>query len=493
MNAESPASLPWEELNCQDGDVPWSALRTFANAVVVDRELIPRLFDLYDRAYEALSDDTGVADLLVAGILAMAAPRLDESRRREIGSLLIERLVQAGRDGADLSMEVLTAAVGTMGPVILPALFDAIAREPDTKGAWYFLWTLTLLAAKTDDEDLRSRAIRECAELLERIDRGQTNPVDGVQAAWTLATLQCTQYTDLIERQTATSSPSFFAADYEDALKFLQGRLEFTPSAELWEEPVEQWLAPRCGGACTWEDDTDDYEDEYFDETEVLDNTEDQHEDKDRMRARLMAASFCYSPVAAAMPRELRDHASFIVEELLYSSFVHLDLAPARWDESAMRELLLDIVPRKLLANVGVLEMVVPVTEAFLYWLQFEGFVPGIAVLTQTIHGWTDQIVAAGNDPRNWSLNKRYMMESLENGLDPSDPQRRLTLMEQQSHEYGGAMAKLESQERKETREPTIPIVEYESKVARNAPCPCGSGRKYKKCCGRSETTASDR
>ena len=23
-------------------------------------------------------------------------------------------------------------------------------------------------------------------------------------------------------------------------------------------------------------------------------------------------------------------------------------------------------------------------------------------------------------------------------------------------------------------------------KIARNAPCPCGSGRKYKKCCGRS-------
>jgi len=29
------------------------------------------------------------------------------------------------------------------------------------------------------------------------------------------------------------------------------------------------------------------------------------------------------------------------------------------------------------------------------------------------------------------------------------------------------------------------PIVREEPKVGRNDPCPCGSGRKYKKCCGR--------
>ncbi|MCD6249806.1 MAG: SEC-C domain-containing protein, partial [candidate division Zixibacteria bacterium] len=28
-------------------------------------------------------------------------------------------------------------------------------------------------------------------------------------------------------------------------------------------------------------------------------------------------------------------------------------------------------------------------------------------------------------------------------------------------------------------------VAKIESKISRNAPCPCGSGRKYKKCCGR--------
>ncbi|MCU0724697.1 MAG: SEC-C domain-containing protein [Planctomycetes bacterium] len=31
------------------------------------------------------------------------------------------------------------------------------------------------------------------------------------------------------------------------------------------------------------------------------------------------------------------------------------------------------------------------------------------------------------------------------------------------------------------------PIVSPVSKIGRNDPCPCGSGRKYKKCCGRGE------
>jgi uncharacterized protein YecA (UPF0149 family) len=29
------------------------------------------------------------------------------------------------------------------------------------------------------------------------------------------------------------------------------------------------------------------------------------------------------------------------------------------------------------------------------------------------------------------------------------------------------------------------PRREYRQKVGRNDPCPCGSGKKYKKCCGR--------
>ncbi len=32
---------------------------------------------------------------------------------------------------------------------------------------------------------------------------------------------------------------------------------------------------------------------------------------------------------------------------------------------------------------------------------------------------------------------------------------------------------------------PVAPIHSDEQKIERNAPCPCGSGKKYKQCCGR--------
>jgi hypothetical protein len=38
-----------------------------------------------------------------------------------------------------------------------------------------------------------------------------------------------------------------------------------------------------------------------------------------------------------------------------------------------------------------------------------------------------------------------------------------------------------------EDEEPVQPIRRQAEKVGRNAPCPCGSGRKYKKCCGREQ------
>jgi len=40
-----------------------------------------------------------------------------------------------------------------------------------------------------------------------------------------------------------------------------------------------------------------------------------------------------------------------------------------------------------------------------------------------------------------------------------------------------------------EDEEPVQPIRRQAKKVGRNAPCPCGSGRKYKKCCGRQQPT----
>ena len=247
ISSELSASLPWDQLEHRHDDVPWSVLHTFARALVEDRELIPKLIEVHDRAYEAASDQSGYADFYVTGIFALAAPALDDEQRREIGSLLIERLDRAGRDDADLSMEILTAAAGTMGPIILPAVLDAIASQPDTKGAWPFLWSLTTLADKTEDEGLRNRVVQACVDLLERIDRGEADPADGTHAAWTLATLKRPEHTGLLRRWIERPKNPLWDAEYEEALNLLEDRMDYTPRPEMWEEPVEEWLTSRCG------------------------------------------------------------------------------------------------------------------------------------------------------------------------------------------------------------------------------------------------------
>ncbi len=43
------------------------------------------------------------------------------------------------------------------------------------------------------------------------------------------------------------------------------------------------------------------------------------------------------------------------------------------------------------------------------------------------------------------------------------------------------------------TNKRTTTVVESRRRIGRNQPCPCGSGRKYKRCCYRMETTPDGR
>ncbi len=469
MSVES-IQLPWDQLEHPESGIPWPALRTFAEAVATDPGVVPKLFEIYDRAYREAAERPTYVDFYVAAIFALAAPRLDEERRREIGTFLVERLVQAGRDDADVSMEVLEAAAGTMGPVIVPAALDANAKEPDTFGAWFFLWTLTKLATKSEDEALRSRVIQACVDQLEKVARGEADPGDGMNAAWVLASFQRPEYEDLLRRLSQKPMARWWIADYRGALKLLQGHPEHTPPSESWEEPVEKWLPSRCRRV----------EETPAPSAEPEEAVEE--EDPDKSRARLMAISFAQSPVVGGLPQELREYAYLIAERLLYFSFSQLDASSYDWDESLLRELLLNIVPRRLLAERDMLERVIPITEALLYWLRFEGLLPEADALAQTIHGWTDQILAAGMDQRNWGEPKSVVMKAVEAGLDLTKPQVQEAIVNQSLPDL---YEPLTERTPPPPGEQPIPIIERSSKPARNAPCPCGSGKKYKKCHGR--------
>ena len=51
------------------------------------------------------------------------------------------------------------------------------------------------------------------------------------------------------------------------------------------------------------------------------------------------------------------------------------------------------------------------------------------------------------------------------------------------SHHSMGQMAAVNGQ-RQEANAPNVQVKRVGAKIGRNDDCPCGSGKKYKKCCG---------
>ena len=469
------AQLPWEALERTEGDIPWPALYRFAAAVVADPPVVDRLIKLYEQALESGYDHEHYEEYYVPAIFALAAPQLSDERRSEIGTFLIEKLAEAGREDADISVEILVAACGSMGPVILPAVLETIAKEPDRRGAWFHLWDLTELALKSNDADVRNRVIQSCMDLLTQANRGKIELIEAINAAWTLAVMKYSECKGLLQQLEKKAVKSSYHADYAEVLQLLKkGRLDYTPLANLWEMPVEEWLEPRWQTAKDW----------YARE----DNKE--YEDPER-RARELAGRFMESEATCKLTDELLENAGFIIYNLLVYAWTYTNGRPEKLDEYALEKVLLEVFPRKITAERDLFEQVAPVTEVFLRWLESEGILANTFSLVGTVRGWADTIVANGMNPQYWGMGKSFSMQAIADGLDIQDEQA----MQRYIVEYNRRLMerKLSAQSDLRDLSPPIPIAEQLPKIGRNAPCPCGSGRKYKKCCGRIKNAAIDR
>jgi hypothetical protein len=151
-------------------------------------------------------------------------------------------------------------------------------------------------------------------------------------------------------------------------------------------------------------------------------------------------------------------------------------------DERTLRNVLLDVFPRKLTGDRDVFAKVPPVTETFLGWMGSEGLLSDASALVRTVHGWAEDIVTAAMDPKHWGPAKSETMKVVQAGVDIADEDALQRFLFEQ------ALRSMDEAPSADTYEPpsapTAPIKEHTPRVGRNDPCPCGSGRKYKKCCG---------
>jgi len=250
VNDETLQSF-WDALERTEGEIPWSALGAFADALVDEPRLIDQLLNAYDEAREIVQERTCYVHLYVPAIFALAAPRLEDSRRQEIGESLIARLVEAGEQDDLLMTEILVAACGAMGPIILPLVFGVVIEETASSIAWDQLWGLTKLAVGSDPA-LRDTVVAACVSLLERIDSDEIECERGVEAARTLASLGQAEHVDLLRRLELQSRWTLAYADYSGARRALEEHRDSPLPQELWELPVRTWFSPRWQRTRDW-------------------------------------------------------------------------------------------------------------------------------------------------------------------------------------------------------------------------------------------------
>jgi len=197
---------------------------------------------------------------------------------------------------------------------------------------------------------------------------------------------------------------------------------------------------------------------------------------------------FVGSPQYLPLTEIQRDKSPDIVRFFAEYGFRYVGMVPEKWDRSGLTECCVEVLPRKVSAELDFFQAVAPVLSAFFTLLAEKGLLSSARTLAKTVADLDQEIVAASQNPRNWGPAKAFVMAAEQAGIDTCDQRAlhqfmaeyNLRLLAQSSPRRSIPVLPLASRPA-----PAAPAVPAKPNVGRNAPCPCGSGKKFKKCCGR--------
>ena len=473
MDAKISTSLPWDALRHTEGSIPWTTLEQFAQAVAVDWDVLEELLDLCDEFMETAAKRRSYECLYVPAILAMAAPQLSEAGRDRATRFLLQALMVAGDEDNELMQEVLPAALGAFGPeTVLPIVVEFMPDNYQPWPATFGLWQMATLACRTDDPKLREPIIRLCTEALEKVERGQVEIEAVEHAGFVLARIGHLGSRSLLERLYEKTE----LADLSDYLELLDSTWVLPDGEDAWEQPFPMWLEENWEFLRNWYREHPDGEEESEDDLE-----EEPYEAAER-RARELSARFAESIEHLPLSPDARDNAESIAFFLLDYAWTYEGAGPGELTAPVLRKVLLEWFPRKLSADKEFFALVGSVVEVFLHWLGTQGILKDPTALENAVHGWRGEIVARGMDASRWGMGKGVAMSAKERGIDLTDREAVNRFLAEYNSQIS-APGRYEPTE--DSFEPvSAPIVNERAKVGRNDPCPCGSGKKYKKCCG---------
>jgi hypothetical protein len=511
MDANVNPLLPWDRLISTDPEIPWDILEQFARALPGHGQVLDRLLEMYEQCegepYERLSYEV----VYIPAIFVRAAPGLPDDVKLRLAHRMVLSLAAADKAEDAVMGDVLEIAVASMGPeAALTAVLDFAAKEPASCPEAYEFWHLMVLAKDVRDKDLRDRVIQLCLRALEMAKSDDPSGEDGEPAAWVLARMKHLPARHLIQRlYVKTQNPDFL-----DRLELLDGKTQWPDQDDPWNAPFEEWVQENCDFLQDWylhgdEQDPDDLDDQDrgLDDEDDYENFDDEEaRDAEVMkRANLLIDEFHDSRFLADVPAEAREDYCFDIQSVLDYAWRYEGAEAKDLTKSVLRKLLLDVLPRKISARRDYYERLTPAVMLFLEFLEAKGILGDTAKMRQAVDKWRDEIVRQGMDSKNWGPAKGFVMAAMEAGVDPTNEKAmtrfmmKYNAMMMERHHAGGetglnlgladrlvSLGEYQGQN-EDLYEPVVaPIVNDGAKVGRNEPCPCGSGKKFKKCCGNS-------
>jgi hypothetical protein len=210
---------------------------------------------------------------------------------------------------------------------------------------------------------------------------------------------------------------------------------------------------------------------------------------KSRARAGEWYDTFGISARFEGLSQEQKERAWDVIAFFTEYTAEQIGLSPDEWTPRSVEECCLEVFPRKVSAESDFFAVVAPVLSAFFYHLDDRGLLKRAKALAETVAPLGPRIVSAGQDSGQWGPAKTFIMGALKAGVDVGDEAALQAYMLEYNERISPKSRAASSQTASPPAEsrawqPPTPTHRTGPKVGRNDPCPCGSGKKYKKCCG---------
>ncbi len=213
-------------------------------------------------------------------------------------------------------------------------------------------------------------------------------------------------------------------------------------------------------------------EDEYFEDDEYSEEDEDPDRALDEIEKEINGIYKKYTKceIYKALTERQKEDSKFIITSFSEMIYNYYEQKPENWNWRGASETCMYIMPRKITAEKELFTSILPVMVSFLNFASETGKIPNAKKIELRLPEIEGVILKNANDPNSWGMAKAFLSAAQEKGVDISDKDA----MDRFLLDYNESL--------KTGIEPADNP--HSTKAGRNEPCPCGSGKKYKKCCG---------